>query len=411
MKILYLQMYPLSGSGSGTYARELAREVAKYHTVAMVVPDNKRKIPGVKMYPFDLSVKIAFTGHPDWPNCLMYTKAEGKNLSSNYLSYFKAVVNAVDDFQPDIIHVHHLMPLSWIARFIRLAYGMNFIVTAHGSELPTLEQDGRYTSLTEEAIRRSSRIVPNSYWTRDWMQKLFGNSLSGKIRVIPGGVNISQFPDDMPTADVDKKYKLSGKKVILFSGKLTKYKGVKYLIQAGKNIDSNSMIVIAGDGPERKNLEKLVADLNLEHVKFLGHLNSDDLIKLYYRADVSVVPSIWDEPLGLVVLEAMAAKTPVVVTRKGGIPLMVKEGVNGVFVRPHNAKEIAEKVNMLLKNETLRTKMGQKARETVLKRFTWHLIAGSYDKMYEAFKKKERFGRTKDAGPLDSLVKSIFPVK
>src|SRR3989344_1363778 len=196
MRILYLQTFPLYGSGSGTYARELAREVTKNHKVAMVVPDN-RKIKNVTMYNVNLPVKISFTGHPEWPESLLYTKVSVKELSSNYLSYFRAIVYAIDDFHPDIIHVHHLMPLTWIARFIKIAYGVNFIVTVHGSELPTLEDDKRYPYLTQEAIIKSKRIVANSFWTKEWMLKILGHQNKNQIRVIPGGVDIANFPDNM----------------------------------------------------------------------------------------------------------------------------------------------------------------------------------------------------------------------
>ena len=378
-------MFPLYGSGSGTYARELASEVGKHHEVGLVAPDT-REIPNVKLYTTHLPIKIAFTGHPDWPDCQLYTKVSGKELSKNYLAYFHSVVDAIEDFKPDILHVHHLMPLTWIARFVKIAYGMNFVVTAHGSELPTLENDKRYPYLTAEALRKAVRIVPNSFWTKSWMQKVFGAEFNRKMRVIPGGIDVKLFLEDIPIEAVNKKYNLSGKKLILFSGKLTKYKGVKYLLQAAKQIDG--IIGIAGDGPDRKNLEEIAKNLNLENVQFLGLVPHKELVELYYRADVCVVPSVWDEPLGLVVLEAMAAKTPLVVTRKGGIPLMVKDGYNGLFVRPRNAKEIANKVNLLLNNSELSKKMGLRARQTVLEKFTWEKIALKYENMYEEFKKK-----------------------
>lgn len=385
MRILYLQMFPLRGSGSGTYARELALEVAKRHTVAMVSPD-KNSIENVKKYYINLPVKIAFTGHPDWPNCQLYTKVAGKDLSANYLAYFLEITKAVEEFQPDIIHVHHLMPLTWIARFIKIAYGDNFIVTAHGSELPTLEKDKRYPYLTAEALAKAVRIAPNSFWTKEWMYQIFGTQFNKKMRIIPGGVNLSLFPEHMDASSIDNKYHLKDKRLVLFSGKLTKYKGVKYLLMAAKHIDA--VVGIAGDGPERQALEKLAKDLKLINVKFFGHIANGDLTKLYYRANVCVVPSVWDEPLGLVVLEAMAASTPVVVTRKGGIPLMVKDGYNGLFVRPRNPKEIAEKVNYLLGNDEIRHKMGKRARQTVVEKFTWERIAGKYERMYQQFGRK-----------------------
>ena len=71
LRILFLQTFPLYGSGSGTYARYLAREVNKHHHVAMVCPDN-RPLNGVKIYPIRLPFNVAFTGHPEWKNCRLY---------------------------------------------------------------------------------------------------------------------------------------------------------------------------------------------------------------------------------------------------------------------------------------------------------------------------------------------------
>jgi len=407
MRILYLQTFPLSGSGSGTYARELAKEVAKRHQVAMVAPDLKRKILGVKMYPVNLPVKVAFTGHPEWPDCKLFTKVRGEDLSSNYLSFLQATIKAVNDFEPDIIHVHHLMPLTWIARFIKMAYGINYVVTGHGSELPTMQADRRYIPITVESLAKAARIVPNSYWTKQWMHDVLKNKFNRQTRVIPGGVDIGSYPEDMDQSiidEVNKRYNLFPEwKLVLFSGKLTKYKGVKYLVQAARRI--NGIVGIVGDGPERKALEQLVKDLNIDNVKFFGHRESAEVIKLNYRADVVVAPSIWDEPLGLVILEAMATKTPVVVTRKGGIPLAVKDGVNGVYIKARNAKDIAEKVNKLLANDSLRLKLGSKARQTIIEKFTWEQIAHKFELMYADFKKKEK---VTDAGPLDDLISSIF---
>lgn len=383
MRILYLQTFPLYGSGSGTYARELAVEVAKKHEVGMVAPED-RQIPGVKIYKVDLPVKIAFTGHPEWPDCKLYTKVGGKELSANYLSYFEKTIEAVNDFQPNIIHVHHLMPLTWIARFIKIAYGLNFMVTVHGSELPTLENDKRYPYLTAEALHKAVRIIPNSFWTRDWMNRVLGDGFKDQIRVIPGGVDIDRFKK-VDTKDIDERFDLKGKKVVVFAGKLTPYKGVKYLVYAAKKIKGE--VLILGGGSERKNLEKIVSEEQITNVRFLGHFGDDTkfLVKFYSRANVFVAPSVWDEPLGLAILEAMACETPVVVTRKGGIPLAVKDGKNGLFIRSRNANDIAQKVNDLLLNEDKRLKMGKEARKIAIEKFDWRVIAQKFIDKYEKF--------------------------
>ena len=383
MRILYLQMFPVFGSGSGTYARELAEEVAKKHEVAMVAPED-RELRGVKMYKVNLPVRIAFTGHPEWPDCKMYTKVGGKDLSANYLAYFQKTIEAVNDFKPNIIHVHHLMPLSWIARFVKIAYGLNYMVTVHGSELPTLERDRRYPFLTSEALHKAVRIIPNSFWTRDWMNRVLKDGFGDQIRVIPGGVDVDEFKK-VNTDDIDRKYDLKGKKVAVFAGKLTPYKGVKYLVYAAKKIKGE--VLILGDGSERKNLEEIVKKENIKNVRFIGHLGKDTkfLIKFYSRANAFVAPSVWDEPLGLVILESMACETPVVVTRKGGIPLAVKDGKNGFFIRSRNANDIAEKVNYLFENDEIRRKMGKKAREIAVEKFSWKIIAQRFIDKYERF--------------------------
>jgi len=107
------------------------------------------------------------------------------------------------------------------------------------------------------------------------------------------------------------------------------------------------------------------------------------LVSLYYIADVYVAPSTWNEPFGLTILEAMAARLPVVLTRSGGIATAVKEGVNGLFVKTRNATDIAEKVNILLADPALRKRMGEKGREAVLKKFTWKQIAAQFDAVYK----------------------------
>lgn len=293
-------------------------------------------------------------------------------------------VDAVEDFKPNIIHVHHAFPFSWIARFIKNTYLIPYVITVHGSELPTAQKDKRYLALTMDALRRARRIIPNSYYTRDWMIKIFGDEYKKQIRVIPGGVDIKKFRK-INSNEIDEMFGTKNKKVIVFSGKLTPYKGVKYLVKAAKKIKGE--ILILGDGQERKNLEQITKDENIKNVKFIGHLGSDTefLVKFYSRADVFVAPSIWDEPLGLVILEAMSCNTPVVVTRKGGIPLAVKDGQNGFFIKPRNSNDIADKVNKLLENDDLRKKMSIKAREIAEKKFSWKLISQKFENIYQKF--------------------------
>jgi len=205
-----------------------------------------------------------------------------------------------------------------------------------------------------------------------------------KLRTIPGGVDLKIFPEKKRIVTINKEYILRNKKVILFAGRLVSVKGIEYLIKAASSIRGD--IYIIGDGPERPYLENLIKKLKLQNVHLLGYMGGGrkkELIEFYYRADVFVAPSVWSEPLGLVVLEAMAAQTPVVVTRKGGMVLAVKENYNGLFVRPRNSTQIAQKVNKLLDNKKINKRLGENARKTIVEKFAWHSIAHKFENLYK----------------------------
>lgn len=385
LRILYLQTFPLYGSGSGTYARYLAREVSRHHQVAMVAPDHRQLTnSNVKMYPIKMPFNVSFTGHPEWKNGRLYKDISHREILTIYKSFLNHTVDAVEDFRPNIIHVHHAFPFSWAARFVKSTYQIPYIITVHGSELPTAQKDKRYLALTMDALRRARRIIPNSFYTKEWLFKVFGDDYRRHVRVIPGGVDINKFRK-VVTDDIDQQFNIAGEKIVVFAGKLTVYKGVKYLVRAAKKI--RGKVFILGNGPERKNLEKMAKDERVSNIKFLGHFGDDTdfLIKFYSRANVFVAPSVWDEPLGLVILEAMACETPVVVTRKGGIPLAVKDGQNGFFIKPRNSQDMAEKINTLFDNEPLRLKMAKRAREIAVKKFSWEMIAHRFENIYQKF--------------------------
>lgn len=388
-KVLFLQCFPLWGSGSGTYTRELALGVskAKKIKVAIVCPESKKKFSGVQVYPLDLPFPVAFTGHPDWPICKLYKDISPNEITEVFRFFLRSVVQAVDDFQPDILHVQHVSLLLWVANFIKTLYNINFIVTAHGTGILASSNKRAFIPLCRDALNRAKKIIPVSGDTKSWLLDVFTAkdlSFKYKTRIIPGGINLKDFPKDMKIRIINKKYNLKNKKVVLFTGKLTPQKGVRYLIKAAKDIKGD--VYIIGDGPERKNLEDLIYKLKLNNVHLLGYMGDDKkryLKEFYYRADVFVIPSVWDEPLGLVILEAMSGKTPVVGTRKGGIPLAVKDGINGFLFRPKSNVQIAEACNKLLENDDLREKMGKAARKTVEEKFVWEKIAKKYIRIYK----------------------------
>jgi glycosyltransferase involved in cell wall biosynthesis len=387
MKILYLYMFPLWGNGSGAFLRELTAEMSKRgHEVAIVAPD-KRKLPGVKHYVVNSPQDGVFVSHPEWPKGKKFFDMNGQELGDIYNAYLKTSIAATADFNPEIIHVFHTAFLPGIARTLKILFGIKYIITTHGSDLEYLNKDKRFIGLINDANIIARYITAVSEYTKGNYLDMFGHNLKKKTKVIMGGVKISNYEaNDKYISDIDKKYGLKDKKVVLYTGRLTVNKGVKYLINAAKKI--NGTVLIVGGGVEKENLEKQIKTLGLKNVIMVGYLNPEKSAffhAFYERADVYVSPSVWDEPFGLTILEAMAAKTPVVATRKGGMLSVIKDGENGFFVRARNSKEIADKVNLLLANDELRERAARNARKTVDDKFTWEKIASQFEEIYKKF--------------------------
>ncbi len=385
MKILFLYDFPLWGSGSGVYLRDTVQELVKMgYKIGIVAPEERRFMEDkIKQYRVNLpQEKIpVFVGHPELKGGKRYSELSTREITEVYKAFMDTTIEAISNFEPDLIHVHHLSLISWVARYAKALKNVKYIITSHGSDLYDILGDKRYLPLTEDAVRHAKVVTANSGFTRSNLLKTFGRHYAKSIEIIAGGIDISRFPSKLDTSAIDKKYKLKNKQVVLFTGRLISHKGVKYLIGAAKDIEAE--IFLVGEGPEKSYLESLIAQKALKNVHLIGYLKGQDLINLYYRADVFVAPSVWDEPLGLTILEAMASKTPVIATRKGGIPLLVKHNHNGLFVRPRNSQKIAEACNKLLKNEELRKKMGEAARKTVEEKFTWKIIAKKFDRLYK----------------------------
>lgn len=387
MKILYLYPFPLWGNGSGAFLRELTLELVKRgHEIAIVAPD-KRKLPGIKHYMVKPPQPGVFVSHPEWQNAKKYSDMNGQELGQIYTSYLKSSIDAVSDFNPEIIHVFHTAFLPGIARIIKILFGIKFIITTHGSDLEYLEKDRRLIGMINDANRVVRYVTAVSEYTKNRYIKMFGPHLKHKTKVIMGGVRISNYKkDEQKIKEINKKFNLDGKKVVLFTGRLSVNKGVKYLVNAAKEIQGTVLIV--GGGSEKENLENLIKSGNIKNVIMVGYLSPEksDLFHAFYeRANVYVSPSVWEEPLGLTILEAMAAGTPVVATKKGGMVSIIRDGENGFFIRARNSKEIAEKVNMLLANDALREQAANRARKTVEEKFTWEKIAGQFEEIYKKF--------------------------
>ena len=176
---------------------------------------------------------------------------------------------------------------------------------------------------------------------------------------------------------INKKVYLPGEKspipTILYVGRLTALKSIHVLIKASKNIIQavpDVRIIIAGEGADRRNLERLVSKYNLQaYFQFTGRVTEPEKILLYQRAWVFVNPSLI-EGWGITTIEANACGTPVVASNVPGLRDAVNNPHSGILIPYGNSKEFASAISELLTNATLRKRM---SRESVMwaSRFDW----------------------------------------
>jgi glycosyltransferase involved in cell wall biosynthesis len=155
----------------------------------------------------------------------------------------------------------------------------------------------------------------------------------------------------------------------LFIGRLSPEKGVDRLLEAWSRLGRNRRLVIAGDGPEMKSLQAQADKLNLNNVTFLGFVERTSQKELWAGAAFSVVPSVWQEPFGLVVLEAWAKGRPVVAHRIGALPEIITDGVNGFLADPNDPDDLALVIeSTFLLGQSLQD-AGRNGQEVLLSRF------------------------------------------
>jgi glycosyltransferase involved in cell wall biosynthesis len=164
--------------------------------------------------------------------------------------------------------------------------------------------------------------------------------------------------------------------VVAFLGQIREIKGVADFIAMARNVAApNARFLIAGECRDPKKFPGSYSEQDLEslaggdsRIRYIGYVK--DVENVYQTADIVVVPSRWQEPLGLINLEAGACRKPVVATRVGGIPEVVEDGVNGYLVEPGDVDALAARAAALIADPSLRARMGEAGRARVERHFT-----------------------------------------
>ena len=295
-------------------------------------------------------------------------------------------------YSTDLVHVHITVPMGDIAG-LRCAKKKNvpFVVTYHGDLQEDMGGFIRKASvyfynkyILNKVLSYADVIIsPSEYYINE---SRFLGKYRDKIVVIPNGINVKDFDIGYSKEECRKKLSLPlNDEIILFLGKISLHKGPDVLIKAMPKIIKevpDAKLVLVGSGGMREELEMLSKKLSIEkNVKFAGFVGDTFEKALYYKAaDVFVFPSFM-EIFGIVNLEAMCCGIPIVASKVGGIPEVVKDGENGLLVPPRDPEALADAIIYLLENEAVRDRMGKNGRERV-KGYSWGRIAEETEKVY-----------------------------
>ena len=253
-----------------------------------------------------------------------------------------------EGFDFDLIDAHYYYPDGVAAVLLGKWLGKPVVVTARGSDVNLLPQYRLPRKMIQWAAVHAKASIGVSRALTEVLRGL--GHADERLHVMRNGVDLVRFRP-LPPMEARGSTGIEGEPVLLCVGNLVELKGHAIVIEALAHLverHPNLRLVLVGDGPERKNLEALVARLGLQdHVQFVGVVPNDQLYRWYSAADVLVLASS-REGWPNVLLEAMACGTPVVATRVSGIPEVVCDAVAGRLVDRRDPSGFASAIEDLL---------------------------------------------------------------
>lgn len=433
MRILQILLFPLHGSGSGSYVDRLAEfEQARGHTVKVLCCDHAapRRNYETAALLFDSSGSgshdrlaggmgatsadrpdldfnfPAFTTHP------LSTSTTFGSLSDDqrrrYVESFRRKIHEeVAAFQPDIVHAHH----GWVIGAALAELDVPYVISLHGTEHYGFTHYPAYRELALKGLRKADRVLALTEADRTTAIKTYDLD-PDRVVVITSGVDTATFkPVTLNRAFVLAQYGLvEVDRPIVFAGsKLAAFKGTEVLLHAAAiyaKMPEHPITLIAGEGSERATLDALCDQLNLrDDVFFLGTQSATQMQDLYNLAEMTVLASHIDW-CPLVVLEALACGTPVIASDVGALSQLVTSNIGRLFSAGDYATLAAHVAHFVRSNfkAAARAACVQHVRE----KFSWDATVNRIIDVYQAVlaeRDKATEGR-RDSGTerYDSLV-------
>jgi phosphatidylinositol alpha-mannosyltransferase len=299
------------------------------------------------------------------------------NASVGTLTFSPRYLTQIDDMLErerfDVLHFHEPFVPFLSLFLLRESTSVNIATFhAYAGFSPSYEFGSR--ALRGYAARLHGRIAVSAA-ARHFIDRFF----PGDYKVIPNGVDVARFASAVPIARWQ-----DGIPNVLFVGRHEPRKGLLDLLKAHRILrktGSQSRLLIVGSGPQEREARRYVATRGLQEVEFLGRVTDAEKAQLFRTADVYASPATGGESFGIVLLEAMAAGTPIVASDIHGYKGVVRRGREGLLVPPREPRELAIAIDRLLREPALREQMGA-AGQARAEEFSWPRVTAKVEDYY-----------------------------
>lgn len=288
-------------------------------------------------------------------------------------------------FRPDVIHVN--TPLYWAflrdgaAVWLASLLGVRSVLHPRRGDFPEFVEQARppMRRWIEATLRRADRCIA---LTRDNQRLLESIASPDRVCFVPNFVRLSDLGEPPDRGALTEQPERSERPVeVLFVGWMLEAKGVRELLAAARGLPRVRFTLVGAQQPDFVETVREELESQSDHLQILPPRAREEILELYRRADVFVLPS-WSEGFPNVVLEAMAAGLPVVATPVGAIPDIVENGEEGLLVPPRDPLALEAAIRRLVESPELRLAMGRRARERVEAAFSSDAVIEQLEGVY-----------------------------
>jgi L-malate glycosyltransferase len=309
-------------------------------------------------------------------------EAGSLSLESFNVAPLRRLMRLIREHRIELLHWNLYQPVNlYIYSLTLLMPRLRHYLTDHNTrELPlSPPTTGLRRILKKVLLRRYSRVLCISDFV---LHCLEAEGVWRNIGSRTHFINTERFrPDDLTRSRVRRELDVVERFVVLVVAQLVEWKGIDVVLRALTKLPSHVVAWIVGDGPDAKLFRERCVTLGVEgRARFFGH--QVDVSRYMQGADCLVCPTLWAEAVGLVNLEALACRLPVIGSRIGGIPQFVEDGRSGFLFPPGDDAELADRIRRLAENPEERARMGSEGRRIMVERFSPDKRVGEYLDLY-----------------------------